>query len=170
MANSRRQRGFTLIEMVLAITVMSIVALVGAQILASGSASYSAATDSIDTFAKLRYAMTRMAAEIREANYNGTQYQFTTMASNQLVFTKQDTTTVTVATSGSNVTLGYSSPAVTATLTDQLSSLAFAYYQSDAQTAATSAANVAYVQVTLTLSESGTLYSRRQRIALRDKP
>lgn len=170
MSNSRRQRGFTLIEMVLAITVMSIVALVGAQILASGSASYTSATDSIDTFAKLRYAMTRMAAEIREANYNGTQYQIATMASNQLVFTKQDTTTVTIAASGSNVTLGYSSPVVTATLTDQLSSLAFAYYQSDAQTAATSAANVAYVQVTLTLSESGTLYSRRQRIALRDKP
>lgn len=167
--SSRRQHGFTLIEMVLSITVMSIVALVGAQLLANGSASYSAATDSIDTFAKLRYAMTRMAAEIREADYNGTQYQIT-MAANQLVFTKQDLTTVTIATSGSNVTLGYSSPAVTATLTDQLSSLAFAYYQSNAQTAATSAANVAYVDVSLTLSEGGTLYSRRQRIALRDKP
>jgi prepilin-type N-terminal cleavage/methylation domain-containing protein len=166
-----RQRGFTLIEMIMAITVMGIIALVGAQILASGAETYTEATESMDTFAKARQSMTRIVAEIREADYNGTQYLMPTMNTNQIVFTKRDGVTVTIATSGSNVTLGYSSPAVTSTLTDQLSSLAFAYYQNDAQTTfGTTQVNVAYVQVTLTLSEAGTLYTRRQRVALRDKP
>lgn len=166
-----RQRGFTLLEMIMAITVMGIIALVGAQILASGAETYTEATESMDTFAKARLSMTRIVAEIREADYNGTQYLMPTMNSNQIVFTKRDGVTVTIATSGSNVTLGYSSPAVTSTLTDQLSSLTFNYYIDDPPLTETSVStNVAYVQVTLTLIEAGTLYTRRQRVALRDKP
>lgn len=166
-----RQRGFTLIEITLAITVMGIIALVGAQILASGTKAYSEATDSLETLTKARQTMTRIIAELREADYNGTQYLITTpYASNQIVFTKRDGVTVTIATSGANVTLGYSSPAVTSTLTNQLSSLAFAYYLENAVTTTTSSTNVAYIQVTLTLSDNGTLYTRRQRVALRDKP
>ena len=88
-----------------------------------------------------------------------------------LSFTKKDTdaTTVTLTKSGANATLQYSTNAAGAqTLTDQVNSLAFAYYKSDGFTPATGNSDISFVQISLTLAEDSNTYPQRTRIALRN--
>ena len=53
-------------------------------------------------------------------------------------------------------------------LCDQLASLRFHYYQADDTTAATSAANVAFVSVELVLGSGSSTYAQRTQVALRN--
>ena len=112
--------------------------------------------------------MERMAREVRETDHNGSNFVIGTMTAGTLSFTKRDGPTVTLTSSGANATLQYSTPAVTSTLTDQVNSLAFAYYQSDGSTAATGNTDISFVQISLTLAEDGNTYPQRTRIALRN--
>ena len=173
------QAGFTLLEVVIVMLVLSIIAGLTAPIFSQGLAATHTTAENLQTIEKLRYASERLAREIRQVNYNGAGYDITTMVSgncpvsaNCLVFTKNDTTTttVTIGLTGNAMTLGYSTPALSATLTDEVSRLAFAYYDvSNAVTA--SAANVAYIEYTLTLQnpDTGGSFSQRTRVALREQ-
>ncbi|MFZ2628011.1 MAG: hypothetical protein WAX67_03915, partial [Rugosibacter sp.] len=90
------------------------------------------------------------------------------------VFTKGDGVTVTLTNSGSDLTLGYSSPsspATTSTLANRVSGFALAYYQADGLTPATSNSDIRFVQISLTLYDSSTggrSIAQRTRIALRN--
>jgi MSHA biogenesis protein MshO len=157
---------------VMVILVLSIVAGLTAPIFSQGLAATHSTKENLQTIEKLRYASERLAREIRQVNYNGAGYDISSMTGTSLTFTKNDgsSTTVTINFSGSAVTLGYSSPALSATLTDEVSSLAFAYYDSS-NAATASATNVAFIEYTLTLQNSvtGGSYSQRTRVALRER-
>ncbi len=163
------RRGFTLLELVVVIVLLGIFAALGGPILYHGFLAYFTASDTLTTLDKQRYATERMAREIRAVGWTGAAYDFTTMTSAQLSFNNSAGMNVALASSPPNVTIQYSSPAVTAVLTDQVDSLQFAYYQEDGVTPAASGADVRFVEINLTLAQGSALYSQRTRVAMRNK-
>jgi len=169
----RPQRGFTLLELVMVMLVLSIIAGLTAPIFSQGLAATRSTRENLQTIEKLRYASERLAREIRQINYNGAGYDISTMVTgncpssgNCLVFIKNDSAspTVSIGVTGSTLNLGYSSPALSATLTDEVSSLAFNYFYDPGGI-------VTSVEYTLTLQNpvTGASYSLRTRVALREK-
>ena len=173
--------GFTLLELVMVMLVLSIIAGLTAPIFSQGLAATRITKENLQTMEKLRYASERLAREIRQVNYSMGSYDIPTMetvcpsSGSCLVFTKNDSTTtvVTIGFTGSAVTLAYSSPAVSATLTDEVSSLVFAYYDAGnvKLTTLPDSTNVAFIEYTLTLKNpvTGGSFSQRTRVALREK-
>jgi len=164
--------GFTLIEMTLTITVMGIIAAIGAQILGSGITSYTKTETAVSALSKAGFAAERLKREIRAVAYTGSNYNVLTMSSTrfQFVNTNASATTVDLQVTLPNLTLAYSSPNVSATLMNGLTACAFSYYQKDGQTGATTAANLVYVEINFTINDGSANYSRRVRVALREKP
>lgn len=167
-----RTHGFTLLEIIVVLLALSIVAGLTAPIFSQGLTAARITADNLHSQEKLRYAAERMAREIRQINHNGVSYDISSMGISNLVFTNTDTpaNTVTLDNAGSVVTLSYSVPALSATLTDEVTVLSFAYY--DAAGAVTaSPTNVAVVEFILTLQNpgSGGNFTQRTRVALRDQ-
>lgn len=166
-----RARGFTLVEMVMVIIILSVLGALTAPMMLKGMEAYEGAHRSLRTLDKLRYATERLAREIRETDLNAGAYVISMATAPPLTFTKTDGVLVTVSSGGSNLNLGYSTPAVSEVLTDELSSVAFAYFDADGSAAAVTARSVRYVEITLTLTNpaNGQNYSQRTRVALRDR-
>lgn len=169
---TRHSAGFTLIEMTMVIVIVAILAAGSAELLSSSFRAYEMTQGNLVTLTKLRYATERIAREVREVRHNGVNYQITTMNANTLSFTKNDAvgTVVTIANAPPLATLQYSMPAMTATLTNQVTSLQFAYFDINNAVTASNAA-VAYVDVTLTLADPNSVVPavQRTRIALRNR-
>ena len=168
----RQSLGFTLIEMVMVIVVLGILAGLTAPIFSQGLTASRLTAENLHTLAKLRFATERLVREIRQVNYNGSSYDVTTMTATSLVFSKADaiSTTVSITSSGGNITMAYSTPSVSGLLTDEVSSFNFAYY--DSSGAATgSAIDLAFVEINLTLQNPAptATYTQRVRVALRDQ-
>lgn len=163
-------RGFSLIEMVIVIIVLGIMAAVAAPIALTGLNAYNAMHDSVATNDKLRYATERLARELREVKFEEPIYSFSSMSTTAPVFTKADDVTVTIGNSPPNVTLAYSTPTVSPApvLTDQVSSLAFAYFD-ESGNSTTSTTAVRFVEVSLTLTQGAQSYSERTRVQLRNR-
>ena len=62
----RRQQGFTLMEMVIALVVLGLLGSVAGYGLVGGVLAFSETTGTVKTLGNLRYATERMAREIRE--------------------------------------------------------------------------------------------------------
>lgn len=167
------QRGATLIELIMVILIVGILAAAGSAMLIKGVEAYGATEESLDTLSKLRYATERAAREMREVRRKPAtpaEYDIATRTAGTFKFTKTDGTTVTLTVSPPLLTVAYDSPAVTATLTDEVSSAAFSYFQADGTTAATSNADIVFVELSLALTSAlGNNYSQRTRVALRNK-
>lgn len=164
--------GFTLIEMVMVMVILGVLAGLTAPIFSQGLVAGRLTTENLGTVAKLRYAVERLAREIRQADYNAGAYGFTTMSATGLVFVKSDTvnTTVSIGQSGGDITLAYSNPALSSLLTDEVSAFSLAYLDDNGVVTASNAA-VAFVEISLTLQNpiTGASFSQRTRVALRDK-
>lgn len=170
----RGNHGFTLIELIITIVLLGLLGAVGVTMI-SDSFDTSRRIDASETNSgQARYALERMAREIREVKYSGGAYSIATRTASSMVFTKGNDVTVTLTSSGGNLTLAYSSPATTATLANRVDNFALAYYQADGVTPATSNSDIRFVQISLTLydSSSGSIGGRsiaqRIRIALRN--
>lgn len=165
-------RGFTLIEMVVTIVIIGVLAIATIPVLTSGVRTYAITTTSLNTLSKMRYATERMAREIRHVQRNlgtPTNYDFTTMAANSLVFIKSDGNTVSITRSLPNITLGYSVPAASSNLTDQVSNLTFRYFTIDGVTVTASPALVAFVEIELIMIEDGVTLTQRTQVGLRNQ-
>jgi prepilin-type N-terminal cleavage/methylation domain-containing protein len=171
-----RAAGFSLIELIVSIVILGILAAATAPIFSSSLRAYVDSDMHLATLSKARYATERIARELREVQYvTGSGYAFTApLAATSMTFTKQDpvtlaTTRVTIAAAGTSLNLGYAPPGVTAPLTDELSAVNFVYRDALGVAGAT-AATVASIDVTLTLSNRGVTHTQRVRVALRNNP
>lgn len=172
-SNRSLPRGFTLIEMTMVIVILGVLAAATVPLLTNSFRAYETNQTNLVTLSKLRYATERIARELREVAFNGTNYQIATMGANTLSFTKNDAASTVVTINGSApplVTLQYSTPAMSATLTDQVTSLQFQYFDINDNSGGVTNATVAYVDVVLTLTDpnSGAAV-QRTRIALRNR-
>lgn len=169
----RTQRGFTLLEMVVTITVLGTLAAVGAQILSSGVQAFDASQGAMTTLAKAQYATERLARELRGVTYSGGSYSISLPSATQLIFTRTDggaTDTVDLRFNAPNLTLAYGSVAGTHVLSDQVTAATFTGYQSDGVTQTSNPALIAYVDLQITWSDGSAQYLRRVRVALREQP
>jgi MSHA biogenesis protein MshO len=184
------RRGFTLVELVLIIVVIGILGSVITPVALASLRANATILGVAITIDKVRYASDRLAFEIRElssgsittltaTNFAFSRIDYGTTATTRTVTIDQTAPTIIVTGGISQnqcdglVRLNYStpviSPAYVPTLTNQMCSLAFAYFdQTGAVT--TVAGNVRYVEFTLTLQPdaSGQPYAQRTRVALRN--
>lgn len=167
------QKGFTLLEAVVAIVILGLLTVAAMPMLENALRAYTATNNSVAILGKLRYATERMARELREVRHNGASYDLN-MSTTAPVFTRVDgatTRVVTIAQGGGAVTLNYDTPVVNPapTLTDELGTLTFSYFdQNGAATA--SNVNVRAVEIHLALVRAGATYDQRTRVALRNRP
>jgi prepilin-type N-terminal cleavage/methylation domain-containing protein len=172
---SGHQAAFTLIEAVVAIVLIGVLAMAVIPVIDSGVKTYATTTTSINTLSKLRYATERMAREIREVRRNPlspANFEMT-LGANTLIFTKTDGNQVTIGSATPNVNLAYQTPAVSAVLTDLLNAnidLNFLYYLADKTTQTASLSQLAYVRISLMLTDrDGGQASQVTWVALRNQ-
>lgn len=171
-----RMKGFTLIELVIVVILLGIMSAVLAPLAVSSLRAYDDVLSNVIVLDKLRYATERLAREIREVNYDGTNFAFATPVpatcvntNNSMQFTRTSyndvgvaagDTTVTVCTANNTVTLNYATETLPCSvangkiLTDEVGSLRFCYRQSDGATLATTASDVRYIDIDLTLQHT----------------
>lgn len=129
----RRQQGFTLMEITISLVLLGILGIAGAkmmagsfyttQIIGSGHLSNSTA----------RYAMERMARDIREIQYNvsnvNNELQILTMTPSQVSFIRSglNNTTTTIGFSYANPNLTMTVGSTSATLASNITGLTFTY-------------------------------------------
>lgn len=163
-----KNRGFTLIEMVITLVVLGLIGAIGGMAISNGLLAYNATEDTMESLSKVRYAMERMAREIRQVRHTGLQYDFTApLGLTNTAFIKSDGTQVTLNQTGANLEISYDSVAGSYTLADNISAFTLNYYQADGITAA-AANNVAFVEIQLSMTHAGGNINQRTRVALRD--
>lgn len=149
------KKGFTLIELVFVIVILTIIAAIGSRVMAAAFNSYFDNQNIIIANAQGRLALEKMIRDVHAIN---SPTSITTATSSQLSFVDVSGNTVTYALSGT--TLNRSGVA----LADGVGSLSFAYYDgTGAVTAVTT--NIRYITVNLTITNSGVNYPLATTIA-----
>lgn len=166
-----RARGFTLLEVVLVIIILGILVAFIAPILSTALQSYDHTSRNVEVLTNMRYAMERLAREIRAVRRdpaNSANYDIPSIASTtKLDLCRADNTRVSIEKVGTEVRLDYAggfaatctasgAGSTTRTLTSGVSALALSYLQNDGATAATDTANLAFIAIDMTLSGTAT--------------
>ncbi|HSH92193.1 MAG TPA: prepilin-type N-terminal cleavage/methylation domain-containing protein [Ramlibacter sp.] len=165
------QRGFTLMELVIVIALLGILSALGASIFVDSFTVTRMVDSTQRTAGSSRYALERLARELREVKYSAltTAYTITlTAPAGTLAFTRSSggvEQVVSVALTGSDLTLSYGTPQV---LAKNVSAFTASYLKIDGTTA-TAGTNVRFVVLALTVTDpvSGQASSERLRVALR---
>jgi prepilin-type N-terminal cleavage/methylation domain-containing protein len=132
----KKRAGFTLIELIIVILLMSLFSTVVANLMAAMITKSQLGFDLQDLDWKVRESLERITREVRQAS----PATITTMTSSQLSFTD---------TSGNSVTYQYTAPSLTRNskrLVTDIGSFAFSYFDGSGITTAT-AANVRYILI-----------------------
>ncbi|MBI3804800.1 MAG: prepilin-type N-terminal cleavage/methylation domain-containing protein [Nitrospirae bacterium] len=144
------QRGFTLIEFVLAITLIGIVGGMGSMFFSRGLNAFTAQGARADISNQGRLAVERMVREIRMARSRTVTDLPGCCSAATLSFVDVTGTTVTFAKSGNTITRNG-----TILAAGDAIALSFSYYQTDGVTAATTAAAVWSMGISLTVTKQG---------------
>lgn len=168
----RRVEGFTLAELIMVIVVLGILGAFVGPVVYNAIRSYDSMQKSADTNAKLRYAMERIAREMRDIRRQVTDsasLDIPSMTASSMEFFKTDGTRVVLNGVGSAVNLAY--PAVSGLLVDQVQagSFSLAYFEQGGSTLAGSATSIAFVQVSMTLTEGALTLPARLRVDMRNQ-
>ncbi|MEK7752211.1 MAG: type II secretion system protein [Acidobacteriota bacterium] len=181
----RHRRGFTLVELVLVIMVLGLLAAVGSTMIVDTFKTTGMVTAENTSEVMARYALERLAREIREIKYDSTNGAYcitSTMSStttltyyktsgtyNSTCATNADTVTISYDAANKLVTLSYASiPNLTSTLARNVSSFALNNYNIGDALATTSTARFVVISLTVTDPTSGQSTSQRVRVNLRN--
>lgn len=179
-------RGYTLIEAVVVILIAGILAAFVAPVLSTAVSSYDVTSRNTEVMTKMRYAMERMAREIRQVRrdpVNSAEYDIADMTATNFQFCKADNTRVRINYTSPNVGLAYTAgftstctaaAVATQVLTDQVtappaSPFTFTYCMADGVTCVgVNRTNVAFVDISMTITGTGTgAYTNTMRVDLR---
>ena len=170
----KNQTGLTLVELVVAIIIMGVIGLIISNFMGNSVNAFLSTKNNITALQKTHLIDSRLEAELKEVNHNGTSYDINTaFSSTSLTFTNIDTTTtVEINYDGASNTLklDYTSPAVTI-LSDGVSAFSLSYFQADGTTSSTPGAvsEIVFIQYDYTISENGVSYVSTGRVFLRDR-
>jgi len=170
------KNGFTLMEMVITLTMLAILAAIAGPYLSNGVRAYNDSSSSVHTLSNLRSASERLVREIREIRRDGLgNYDITSPIQNPsstLRFFKADAERVTFTDAAPLLMMSYFSVSgeTPYTLSDELSSITFRYWQSDGITPANLNTEVAIIEFELIMTHAGNNYPQRSRVALRNQP
>jgi prepilin-type N-terminal cleavage/methylation domain-containing protein len=167
----RRIEGFTLWELVMVIVILGILGAFVGPVAYNAIRSYDAVQKSTNTNAKIRYAMERIAREMRDIRRQVTDsaaLDIPSMTASSMAFFKTDGTRVVLNGAGNVVNLAYST--LTGMLIDQVQagSFSLAYLEQGGSTIAGTASSISFVQVSMTLTEGTIAIPARLRVDLRN--
>lgn len=143
---SRKNRGFTLIELILVMMIVSVVAAIGSYILAQGAHAFIDLQDMTDADWQMRVALETMTREIRNIRFPS---DISTATSTQLSF---------VDNNGKSVSFSYSGTTIlenSQVLADGITALTFTYYNSSLAITTTPAL-IALVEMDVTFTKNNT--------------
>jgi len=163
MLSVRKNRGFTLIEVILVIILVGIIAGITGNLILFGAESYTVQYDRRDLMYQAKTALSRMDKEIRMLR-SATATDILTFTATNLEFVDIKDNTIEYTLSGSNIVRTFNGTADT--LNMNVSALTFSYLKKDG-TAAVSASDIWLISVDLTVSDSETI-RMRTRVFLRD--
>lgn len=170
----KTQAGLSLVELVVAIIIMGIIGLIISHYMSSSVIAFLSTKNNITALQKTHLIDSRLEAELKEVNHNGTSYDINSaFNSTTLTFTNIDSsTTVEINYDGAlNILkLDYTSPAVTI-LSDGVTAFSLSYFQADGTTSSTpgTVSEIEFVQYNYTISENGVSYASTGRVFLRDR-
>jgi prepilin-type N-terminal cleavage/methylation domain-containing protein len=167
----RRVEGFTLAELIMVIVILGILGAFIGPVVYNALRSYEGIQASTNTNAQVRYAMERIAREMRDIRRQVTDsaaLDIPSMTASSMAFVKTDGTQVVLNGAGSIVNLAYTG--ITGMLLDgvQPGSFSLGYLEQGGSTVAGSAASISFVQVSMTLTGGGITMPARLRIDLRN--
>jgi len=172
----RRIEGISLVELVMVIVILGILAAFVGPVLLNAMRSYDIVQQNTDTHAKVRYAMERIAREMRDIRRQATDARTFDIANSSLggaaatsslVFFKTDGTRVVLTSSSGVVNLAYTGFA--GVLIDVAQAgFSLAYFQPNATTVATNASSLAFIQVSMSIVEGSNRFPARMRIDLKN--
>ncbi len=136
-----RVGGWTLVEMVTVMVIMSIIGLVVSYVIIESTKTYARTVPAMDASYKAELAANRMKREIRDMKATST---VSTMTSSALTFDDSSSTTIAYSLSGTDLTRNGD------LLASGVSSLAFSYWQSDG-TSASSASDLHLIELDMTV-------------------
>ena len=177
-----RCEGMTMMELAVVLAVSAILATFVGPPLIEAVTAYDRINSGLDAQARLRYALERMVAEIRQMDMQSVQlYNHNTSPlfalTQNIAFTKHDGVLVTINGTGipgssSTITLNYSTGITGAqTLATGVTAFTISRYTNSilGTTAATTPANIAAVTFTMTITQDGIAYQGTARADLRSR-
>ena len=166
-----RGRGFTLIEMVVVITILGIIGTIAANVIRSGFSAYYTGQDISHADWQGKVALERITREVHEARDRASLVGNLTAPDTQLVFTDIYGTTVSYQLVGATL-MRQATPAVIAQpLADNIavSGLAFTYHTNSGVVVTATAASVDYITVALTVATPGLNTPKAYRATVRPR-
>ena len=155
-----KNKGFTLIELIIVIVLSSILVKIGSYVLLTGFKAYYTNQNIMTANNQARMALERMTRDIHSVRSSAS---ITTATSSQFSFTNISGTNITYQLTGSALMRN------TQVLADNVSSLSFSYLDKNAVTTAVPA-NIRYVTVNLLISLGVAQYTLRTTIYTMNYP
>lgn len=156
----KKHIGFTLLELVIVMVLISIMAAMSSRLILQGVNSYTKSQTISTTDWQGSYALDHMTREIRSLDSSS---DITTATASQFSFTDGTNTAITYQVTGGNLVEGAN------TLASNASSVVFTYY--DRSGAVTSTVNlIRFVQIVLTLTNSNYTYAYKTTVYLANLP
>jgi prepilin-type N-terminal cleavage/methylation domain-containing protein len=161
------EHGFTLVEMVIAVAVIGILAAFGSSMFVDVFRTTRMVDASQTSADQARYAMERIAREVREAQYTGGKYTMTLTDTSKITFTDAGGTSVVIDRNGTTLRLTRGTTVATLAINANSFSVSFLTL---GNAVTTDPSTVRFVVVSLTVADavSGQSITQKTRVALRN--